>query len=264
MTHTTQRHTLLFIPKLSFYPLLSIITRKYHSRTTEIHRRSRWYPVGYISTNDILWDTSEKKNSCIRDLGESVLEVVSGGKLELRRGMVNICSGWSPDCGQWVVSLGPPHGDVGGRNWPTYWLRDGRSRSSLTVVCPRHASSVQGRLSMMNMINLSFTWFLMMWVFSRVCSGVSSTLSLGWGSSPQCRVLEGDCVSFLGGVVSGMRREGNVTHGVRVVFTSCNTFKQPKIYILFFITCISPKGSGSVIITQFQYKLPQRNVLGSI
>jgi hypothetical protein len=125
----------------------------------------QWYSVGYI------W----KKNSCIRGLGESVREVVSGGKLELRRGMVNICSGWSPDCGQWVISLGPPHGDVGGRNWPTYWLRDGRSRSSLTVVYPRHASSVQGRLSMMNMINLNFTWFLMMWVFSRVCSGVSST-----------------------------------------------------------------------------------------
>jgi hypothetical protein len=51
------------------------------------------------------------------------------------------------------------------------YVRDG----TRTVVSEWFPSVHPRRLSVMNMINLSFTWFLMMWVFPRVCSGVSST-----------------------------------------------------------------------------------------
>ena len=51
----------------------------------------------------------------------------------------------------------------------------------------------------------------------------------------------GDCGSFLGGVVSGMGREGVTDNVVQVMFTSCLTFKHPKIYVFMF--CIIRFGS---------------------
>ena len=38
----------------------------------------------------------------------------------------------------------------------------------------------------------------------------------------------GRLVLFLGGEVSGMGRKGDEAHGVRVMFTSCLTFKKTK------------------------------------
>jgi hypothetical protein len=86
------------------------------------------------------------------------------------------------------------------------------------------------------MFNRNFARLLMMGVFSRNCSGVL------WGcGSLQCRVLVGDSGSFFKWVVSGMGREGDVSHGVRVMFTSCRNFKTDQIlciYVLYYMFLI--------------------------
>jgi hypothetical protein len=47
-------------------------------------------------------------------------------------------------------------------------------------------------------------------------------------------------VLFFGQVVSGMGRERASAHGVRVGFTACRVFEQPKIYVFMFciMSCI--------------------------
>ena len=56
----------------------------------------------------------------------------------------------------------------------------------------------------------------------------------------QCRVLGGDSGSFF---LDGLGNEGATVHGVRVLFTSCLTFKQTKNYFLYvlyymFLGCV--------------------------
>ena len=81
-----------------------------------------------------------------------------------------------------------------------------------------------------------------LWACSTV---ISRGFWWSWGSSPtpvpggvgvlgdeealQCRVLVGDSGYFFGWVVSGMGRQGPTDHGVRVMLTSCRSFKESKI-----------------------------------
>ncbi len=87
-----------------------------------------------------VWSLKKKKNMALGWIWRET------DKSPPRREMVNKCVGCYPDWGQWAVSLGPPRGDVGARNWTTCWVCDGRRRTSRSESRRVPSSLVEGRL----------------------------------------------------------------------------------------------------------------------
>jgi len=151
-----------------------------------------------------------------RSLGENVADL--GFEWESR-----LCG---TGVSEWLPSTNPVATSADRTDRRAGFVKEGSDQDAQLCVVLRLR---RGKEGFMNILNRSFARLLMIRGSSPVREDVLDGVL-------QCRVLVGDCGSFLGGVVSGMGREGTVDHGARVMFPSCHAFKQTKIYV--FMYCV--------------------------